>query len=97
MGTARHNALEKERERIEGERERRGLRGTLMGRGSCCQIKVEGGRRAPGCSDICFFMFFFLFKSAVWLDVDVPRRLPQVSDRPSLPLSPKWIVMTKEA
>lgn len=43
-----------------------------------------------------FFIFCFFFKSAVWLDVDVPRRLPQVSDRPSLPLSPKWRVMKNE-
>lgn len=76
------------------------------------QRDTDGGRRgALGLSDesgemekgsgtqryICFFMFFFFLTSAVWLDVDAPRRLPQVSDRPSLPLSPKWRVMKKEA
>lgn len=62
--------------------------------------KDESGETEKGSGTQRYLLlrvFLFFFKSTVWLEVDVPRCLPQVSVHPRLPLSPKRRVMKKEA
>lgn len=67
-------------------------------KGGGAVLSDESGETEKGSGTQRYLLLHgFFFKSTVWLEVDVPRRLPQVPVRPHLPLSPKWRVMKKEA